>query len=277
MRYGLFIAAVLAGVQAAGRGQTSPAPTGEPSPLSGPNVPEESGSGRVRRDFEGKMKPLEVRPEIAALDEIALSTDERAKVDEILARRSATMSRLIRENIELLLKAQAVREGNDPEARRALAAEFRQAFAPLSEDGPLSEQIAGVLTDEHRRRFEAINREYWRELMGQAPAGGEMEDGGARRGRAALERAARNVLRQEVRRAYEQMIADGKQRIDEVVARLELSAEQEARVRAIITEFGQKTKLNPSAADRAELFGKVAELLTPEQRRKAFEMVRGER
>lgn len=240
-------------------------------PLSGPSVPEEAESRRIERDFEGNMKPLEVRPEVAALNELSLSESERAKVDEILAHRNATTTRLIRENIDLLLRAQSVREGNDPEARRALLEDFREAFKDLSTNGPLAEQLAGAMTAENAEKFNEINRQYWRELVTQ-----NSKDGPDRpRGKAAVTRAALKLLAQEIKQSYERTIAEGKERLDQVIARLELTPEQDAKVRAIVTEFGQQTKLNPTGTQRIALFTRIAQVLTPEQRQKAFDLVRG--
>lgn len=239
----------------------------DPSPLSGPSVPDETASPRVQRDFEGNMKPLEVRPEIAALDELTLSEAERLGVDGVLAKRTATMERLIRENIDLLLRAQAVREGNDPEARRALLEDFGKAFKELTADGPLSEQIAAAMSEENAEKFNAINKEYWRELIGPEPGDGD-------RGRGRIARVAVKLLGQEVKQTYERMIGDGKEQLERVIAELQLTPEQEAKIRAIVTEFGQKTKLNPTGMQRVGLFAQVAKELTPEQRKKAFDLAR---
>lgn len=239
----------------------------DPSPLSGPAVPDDASEPRVQRDFEGNMKPLEVRPEIAALEELTLSEAERLGVDEVLVKRTATMERLIRENIDLLLRAQAVREGNDPKARQALAEDFREAFMELAADGPLSEQLTTAMSDENAAKFNAINKEYWRELIGQEPGDGD-------RGRNRIARVAVKLLGQEVKQTYERMLGDGKEQLERVIGELQLTPEQEAKVRAIVTEFGQKTKLNPTGMQRVGLFAQIAKELTPEQRKKAFDLVR---
>lgn len=107
----------------------------------------------------------------------------------------------------------------------------------------------------------------WRALAEQAPEGA----GRAPRG----SRVALRVLGDEVKRSYEAMIAEGKERLERVIGELQLTPQQEERVRAIVTEFGQKTKLNPSGGERARLFAEIASELTPEQRRRAFDLLRG--
>lgn len=236
-----------------------------PSPLSGPTVKERPATPGLERTFEGKTKPMDRRPEVAALDTLTLSDEERAQVGGVLVRREATMQRLIRENIDLLLRAQAVREGNDPDAKRALMEDMREAFSDLAKDGTLAEQIAAALSPDNAAKFNEMNKEYWRALI-KAPKDDAAKD------RRAAARAALQVLGQEVRQAYERMIAEGKESLDRVIADLELSAEQEDRVRALVAEFGQKTKLNPTPKARVALFGEIAKELTPEQRRRAFDL-----
>lgn len=238
-------------------------PTAAPeSPLSGPAIADRAADDSSNKRFDGSMRDEGDRPELRAIERLELSREERAAVDAVLAKRAAVMERLIKENIALLLKAQAVREGNDAEARRALGAEFREAFAELGVDGPLAEQLAGAMTPEHAEAFRTLNREYWRAQMG---------DGDDRKYGAAL-----RVLGNEIKQAYERMIEDGEQRLDDVIAALQLTAEQEGKVRAIVTEFAQQTKLNPNGLQRAGLFLKVARELTAEQRERAFELIRGE-
>lgn len=128
---------------------------GEPggSPLAGPKVEDRAETPAVERDFEGKMKPLGARPEVIALEGLTLSDEERARVDAVLAARAAVMERLIRENIDLLLRMRSAREGNDAEARRVVMREFGERFGALSEGGPLAEQLSGALSEENAAKF----------------------------------------------------------------------------------------------------------------------------
>ncbi len=85
------------------------------------------------------------------------------------------------------------------------------------------------------------------------------------------------VFGQEVRRSYERIAAEGQSRLDEVAKALDLTPAQEAKVRALAAEFAQKSQFKPTQAQRAELFGNVLRELTPEQRVRALELLRGRR
>lgn len=290
-------------------------PAPHTNPLAGPSVGGDEAAGGatiVVRDFSGKIKRPDMRPEVAALEVLSLSDREREATRQVLAQRAATLDKLVRENIDLLLRAQAAREGDDRAEKQAVLKEITRAFAPLGEGGTLQAKLMAELEPANAAKFRAVLHEYWRarareaapqrddkpptkqpaaqrqrgdELMRDA-ASDPMRDGAAghdvealltKRQRQALARIAAETLGQEVRRSYENLAADGAARLDAVIEALALTDEQQTKVRAIVTEFAQESKLNPTRMQRLKLFLRVSRELTPEQRRKFIDLARDAR
>ncbi|MFZ4638652.1 MAG: hypothetical protein ACOYMC_14685, partial [Pirellulales bacterium] len=231
-----------------------------------------------------------------------LSPEEQSATDGVLKDRAAMLDGIVREHLELLLRMQSARAGGNNDEIAKVNKEFREAMRPLAAKGGLVAEIAAVLEPRNAREFNRMVREYYRALLTQGrkdmPEGDPMPegmmdggmmredaDGAAKQGagggssqrkdprRAEAVKQMLEVFGQEVRRSYERLAAEGQSRLDEVVKRLGLDAEQEAKVRAIGLEFAQKSLLNPTPAQRAEVFRKVMAELTPEQRLRAVEML----
>jgi hypothetical protein len=253
------------------------APAEVANPLAGPEVSPAGADGAankslVERDFEGKVKKLEERPEEAALRLLTLSAREKAATDAVLAERSAMLDKLVRENINLLVRAQTAREGGSQDERKAIYAEFREKLAPLTANGTFEEQIARGLTPENAERFRAITREYWQAVM-QEP--GDMEGQG--RGGGARVRLGLETMGQEIKRAYERVIGEGTEKIERLVAELQLTPEQQGKIREISIKFAQESKQKATGLQKAKLFLQIRRELTPEQRERFAELIREQR
>ena len=262
-------------------------PAVAPDPLQGPSVGDSAGAGPtiVERSFDGTLKRLDVRPEEAAVRKLDLSADEKAKVDQVLAERSKAMDQVVREHIDLLVRVQSAKASGDQAQIKAATQELKDALRPLVGKGPLGEQLSQVLSKEHADKLQQMVKNYYRALiaegMRQRPKGDPMPDAedemaptpeSAQR-RATVARITQDIYGQEIRRSYERIAADAHARLEDLVKALDLTPEQAEKVRAIATEAAQKNKLNPSPAQKVELFSKIAKELTPEQRKKLVELV----
>lgn len=266
-----------------------------PSPLSGPTVKDggsagggEKGGGAmagargslVERDFDGKIKELEVRPEEAALALLDLTEGERKRCAAVLDERAALMDGLVREHIDLLLELRAARAGGDPAVVKALTKQMRAAFAPLGEGGGLLEKLAANMPKGQADKLRALTDEYYRAVAADERKTMDWKDAGPagekRANAAAMIRVALETLGQEIKRSYERMAAEGTQRLERLIAALELDGEQESAMRRLASDYAQKTKLNPTGAQRAELFGEIFRMLSPEQRTKFAKYLKDE-
>lgn len=251
------------------------------------------------------MKRPDMRPEEAALLKLSLAPAEKQRTDRVLAERASMLDTIVRENIDVLLRLQAARASADKAALGSVNKELREVLRPLLAKGRLQDQLKEALEPENAEKFDALVRGYYRALLadgrkkplrgGDAAMNPADDPNGVdeERERQAMDRmpdadaasASRRerarlmleVFGQEVRRSYERIAAEGQGRLEEVAEALDLSPEQRARVQALATEFAQKSKLNPTPAQKSELFGKVLRELSPEQRVKAIEFIRGRR
>lgn len=284
VRTGLVVALAV-GPAGAALGQAEPSPMD--GLLGGPPVQvEPNAPSLVERDFEGMMRPLDVRPEIAAMGLLGLTDAERKAVDELIDARAALVDRVVYDNLELLTQLQQARanaqsgEERKPEDaanRRAVAGQFREAVAPLMAQEPLAEHFAEALPAEHRDQYLAIVKEWHEAQAGESAEGmnGAMNEQRRPRG---LRSPAMAGVRLEMRAAVERGRADRQERGAQLVEMLDLTPEQEAEVRAMLRAFGDANDgEQPTQAQRRELMQRILATLPEDQRRRAMENMRNRR
>lgn len=250
--FGLVVCAALVAcgvVQSAARGQAAP----EDGLLAGPEVREdEKAVGIAERRYAGEMMMPEVRPEIAALDLLELDAPARARVDALLAERAALVDGFVLGHLAELAAvkdASGLREGMTPSAGsraqvRALLQGLQRALEPVSGNGPLGEQIAGLLPAEPGARYSSLLAEHEAELVAvareKAEASGQPFHERQYRARRAVE-----VLRQELRSSADRTILAAAREFESFLSSAQLSVEGEATVRTHVDALVEKTRLRP--------------------------------
>lgn len=255
---------------------------GEPL-LGGPPVEIEVDEPTlVERDYAGKLRPLETRAEVAAIRLLDLNDEEREAVDALVLERAKLVDGIVFDNLELLTQLQTARSAMTPGSgqrpsgeQRELLIKMMDMIAPLREQEPLLDHYAEALPEAKRNQYRALVNEWNNAQASEAPVGMGGRAGGRR---AMVENASIAGIRTELRSAYERGAAERTERLDDLVARLELTPEQEGEVRRLITDFAQQAAQQnggePTQAQRADLFREILGLLEPEQRRKAIESFR---
>jgi len=230
--------------------------------LKGPQVPDRPSKSLVERDFQGSLKRLEVPVEEAALELIALSDTERVAAQLVIDERVASITRIVGENLELLLKFKLARDSGNTEDTRKLLREFYAKLEPVRRDGTIHDQLAAVLETEHAAELKRLSTEY-RDAVIDDLASKQGPD--AKRPRIALT-AALAELGVEIKRAYESSINGGQQELDALIVKLGLDETQEAQVRAAVSAFFQASFGKPTASQRIKLFQDLNKILTADQR-----------
>jgi hypothetical protein len=214
------------------------------------------------------VQRLESHPAETAVELLALDDETKAKVKAVIDDRTATLDRLVRENLELLLKFQ-----NTPDRRGRLAL-LREAGALVKEldaKGTLEDRVKALLPKEHAARFDELIAGYWDTIVADAqqeakknedtkdpkvPGRGEI-----------LIREKLQAFGGEIRRSYERQIAAKTKQLEEFLGKLGLDPEKETKIRNLFTDFVQKTGGKPTPQQRRELGVNVFRELDREQQR----------
>ena len=82
-----------------------------------------------------------------------------------------------------------------------------------------------------------------------------------------------NLLIREMARTLAQTVAERRERTDHILAVAQATPEQDAKIRALVREFGERNA-GKADADRRDLLRAILDTLTPEQRRRVVEDLR---
>lgn len=257
----------------------------DPPLLSGPAVDAESEQATlVRRDFSGEFQRLERHPAEAALQLVRESyTIEEAgaqAIDAILAERRKVLDDLVIDRLDLLIKL-----GSGPSDRdwyEAIAA-LRRVMAPLAIRGSLGDRIRTHLPEDAAAEHERLEKEYVRAAVADRVELLKAEDGQGDRPRGLHLRAQAIEtlvgLGAEVKSAYERTLVQEGERLEALLTSLNLTPEQEGKVRAIIGEYTDKALLDKKTREndgaRLAVFLRVAAELDADQRTTLIEYARG--
>ena len=237
----------------------SPTPAPETDALAGPTVAPDAPASLVVRDFDGKLRRLEIPAEEAALELLKLSPEEQAKADVVITARRAQFDGIVGQNLELLLKFKTAKEAGSAQEVQQYLRQMLAKLGPVRDKGRLVDQLGAVLSPEKATELRRLSAEYWKAVIDD-----ETGDSGERAkvtGRVML-----GAIGLEIKRAYETRIGGQLAEVDDLIVRLGLTAEQESRVRAVVLEYGQQTLGKPTEAQKAKLFTDLNTILTKEQR-----------
>jgi hypothetical protein len=243
-----------------------PSSTG-PAPLAGPSVPaEQRATSLVHRDFEGKLQRLETSPEEAALERLSLDEATSERVDKILAERAAILDKVVSGNLELLVEINNAAQSGDKAALLRLAGDVYRQLQPLRDRGTLLAELGRALPADQHRRLQDMVLEYRRALRDDVTAEAAAK-GETLKPRQSAGRQALAELGQEIKRSYERQISAGLAELETLLQKLELSPEQDGKVRTLITQHFERTKGKPTPAQKRELFFNLMAVLDGRQKR----------
>jgi hypothetical protein len=276
----------------------APAPAVEPAnPMGGPNVKPATTTPEkptlVKRDFAGKLQPLDARPEYVALDLLELSPTEKSAIDTLRTERATRISQVLQKHYTLFLDIQGDNQSGDRAKAMGKIRELRQAEPDLF-DPPLSERLTAALSTENKDIFNDVLAEYAKAEAAdrtppKTPGAGTGEDSmrdmdpaapapDARpRRRAAPQGAtppafdARRretmLTMREIGGSLKATVQERNDRSATFMKAISASPELEEKIREILRASGANNPgAEPSAEARAETTRKIFALLTPEQR-----------
>jgi hypothetical protein len=298
IRVGCVLAFALATSGALAQEKPAPDKPANDSPLSGPEVKAQTGNKTlVERDFAGKLKRVEVHPAEAAVKLLNLDEPTRAKVDAVLAQRAATMDGIVRDNLKTIVQLAGAREsGNRTELQR-LMRELGEAAKPLRDRGALLNELVAALPEAEGKQLKAIVTEYFGALVQEraeeaksadreAKPTGEMEKrpdtdtpgetganprrnrprGGSPSAAGGMAAEIAAIAGGELKRAYERVVGQRSKDFDELIKTLNLTPEQEGKVRKLVGDSFTATYGKASPAEKAKVFLQVYALLDEDQK-----------
>lgn len=251
----------------------------------------------IERDFEGRIRRVETHPAIAALELIGLSDEEKAATSRIIAERDAVLDRAVQAHLKDLVQASNAGQSGDEAGALAYLRPIIDDTSELRERGRLLDELAGAVSKEHAQRLRQLHDEYWRAIVDERMTLGNPRKPDKKLSRfeaGAFETVAQ--LGQELRRSYERTVGLQARDFEALIAKLNLTPEQESKVRAITSEIVQRRLNEPSPGDGrgdgrgdgkvgsrgegrsyAREFAKIYFLLDEGQRRVLMEEVRRQR
>lgn len=246
----------------------SPSPADAPPALAGPTIaPAGSVLTLVERRYDGSLVLLETRPEVAAVERMPLAADSRTRVEKVLADRAAVLDAIVARSIPLLTELNSASQAGDQYETLRLWMSFSERLAPLRAMGRLEEQIAAVLDPAEAEAFTSLVAEYRDALVEDARA--RADDPRKIRRFTVLAEETRRQIGQEVARSVERQFDDGDRRLEDALAAVEATPEQEARIRALVDDYVGRTILRgerPTKAQETAMGLGILNVLNPEQR-----------
>lgn len=256
----------LTGFAAPAPAQSAPgaAPPAGADALRGPSVRSEPAVQTiVERDAAGRVKRLDSSPEEAAIARLTLDDATRANVDHLVHEREAAMDKAVRENLDLLMELHAAASGGDKRGAITILWTLIQRAPVVGQGALFRASLMEALPAQQREQAQGMVNAYRDAVRQELEAEASRDGAPSLRELAGKERA--DALGRELHRATYRIIDFGRARLEETIALVGATPEQEARIRAIATEWGQRTKLNPTPEDERELRREIAAVLTPEQ------------
>ena len=249
----------------------------EPPPdadaLRGPKIEmKAAGAAKsiVERDFNGRVKKLEEPPALAAVRVLELTPEDRAAADKVVGDRAAALDTIVRDNLRLIIELSLAQQAKDKVDSGRLLAEAMKKAGPYLKRGPLLQELRPVLPPE---KFAALTRmvDEYRTAAAEDRMSNPME-GEKNPGKlGAMLAVGFEGFGQEVRASYQRVVEDGGKEFEGFIKMLDLSPQQESRVRRIAMDMFTKTYGKPTQMQKVRFMLDIYAELDTEQRHRLAE------
>lgn len=259
----------------AARPATLPAPGSDADALRGPTLtkhPDRPERSIVQRDFQGRLKKLEENPAMVGLGKLSLSAEEKKQVEKVIGDRAAALDMIVRDNLKLIIELAQAKQSGDAEATNRFQAQVLERASPYFKRGTLMNEVRPALSEEHAAELKRMVDEYntvaAEERMAD-PMSGPKKDNKF----GALLAQGFEGFAAEARASYERVIGGGGKEFESLIKLLQLTAEQESRIRQRAGDLFQKTYGKPTKRQQFGLFMDIYAELDVEQRHRLAEYI----
>lgn len=250
------------------------APQAPGAALAGPVLVERPSPTIVEWRYDGTLRELDVSPEEAALSNLPLEPDSRARADAVVAKRQAFFDRVLSRNLMLAIEIDAANKAEDELRTARLTFDLLAHFEPLCDELPFREQIAAALAPDEAGLFESMLVEYDRAHSADLAARAIRQGGEPNTLEIYGGRVAAHFTR-ELERSFARMETSGAIGFEYVLAQLQLAPEQAERVRKAAAPFLGSNPEGMTEKEYGLAFLAMAAHLTEEQRAKFAEIIAG--
>jgi hypothetical protein len=272
--------------------QTPPSAGSLDQPLAGPKLASDQirPQSLIDRDFDGKIKRLEISPEEAAIALLDLTPSERASADEAIAARAADMDALVTAHLLDIVRLGGAFQSPRPGERAAAIREAYQLSGPILAKGRLIDRISLALPESQRTRYIALVDEYKKSLGDELIQQARHGKGDDVEFAAEVAKEPKNIIShrmrariklelesfsKEIQRSAERIIAEKQDQGNDFLSKLQLTMEQQSKIQGIYADLAGKYGLkDPPKSVQVVLFARVLQVLTPEQRKQALVLIR---
>jgi hypothetical protein len=252
-----------------------------PESLAGPKVSTKANArSLVRRDGMGRLVNLEVNPAQAALEIMQqyglLSDQEQVATRAVIVARAKAFDALFEKNIGALVNVfNDVQSGKKRQAFVALKGVMEKHKGEKAL-GPVTDQLAAVLPAEKAAVLTKLVDAYADAAMEQERADAKSEGEPTGDESIAL-RVSLRTLGAELGGAYQRTLVQGGAEFDKLIKDLELTSEQEGKLRTRVQEALTSGEPGVSQNERTAIFMDLWRDLSAEQRKKLAAAMRERR
>jgi hypothetical protein len=229
----------------------------------------------VDRDFNGVLRLPEPSPEAAAFELLGIegqlpadqAKDIRERFSAILGARQRLLDEFCADNIELLIKFGSSAEAGRKGEVLSLLWEAMRELKPLRDRGTLESEIIAILPAKQQSRFKMLLREYRDAVVADADAESKRR-GEKPKGRiGVLAEAGLKQLGKDVEASVTRQLKNGEFAFKYLTQGLELTGEQELRIREAVTAYVERVGDQEIKAEQVKLYFAISKHLTADQRK----------
>ena len=282
-RHAILIAMVVCGAGGVGFAQSddprvpvaTPAPGSDADALRGPTLtkhPDRPERSIVQRDFQGRLKKLEENPAMVGLGKLALSAEEKQRVEKVIGDRAAALDTIVRDNLKLIIELAQAKQSGDTEATNRIQAQVLEKASPYFKRGTLMNEVHPALSEEHAAELKRMVNEYAAVVAEEKiadPMNGPKKENKV----GALVAQGFEGFAAEAKASYERVIGGGGKEFESLIKLLQLTAEQESRIRQKAGDLFQKTYGKATKRQQFGLFMDIYAELDVEQRHRLAEYI----
>ena len=239
--------------------------------LRGPEVPDTRTRTLVRKTMTGRLERLQVRPEVAALQQLDLDTETAEAAREIVDGRTFGVTMMLVDELDRIKEMTDKRLAGDGDGARVIFDEMWRAHDPDETRSPLVVPLKTVLDDDQMETLTTLVDEYWDAWIDWELRNNEKRRANPEVRQRVERRLALGLFQREVQEGYEASLRRYQQAIDSVAEAVEPTPEQRERIRMIIIEHIKATRLQATPVERRATNLKIYRMLDEDRKEKLFE------